>query len=399
MKLSPLSLALLVLFDGATALLGTLATRKPLALAPVRSRGALAACRALAADAGGGGGGGGAIDSGGGGGDGGDDESETDVPTLLAESGLDAESIPLDVLDALKAGRIGALELANWKAVLANPLTKLLAGMAYIRNRLLADPRLPSVLGIELGVGVCAVFAAEKAARRERFFKELDFVIANQVLICLTNIALVLALTPTAAIAAPAAAGSLAAYMASLPGYFLQEGSFSAGQRAACFFSKAAQFSVVGSMTAAAGQGVTKGLVAMRTALNPESPPEGAMACEPAHASSRDLPACGRLQRLDPHPCALGHVDALAQRHPTYPCLRWWQLSSRQSWRPRRHTQCLWRARRTPVTSFSTRSRGSCSPRCPVAPLPRTSSLPSFGALRTDRCSVLPPVTRAHLGL
>jgi len=196
------------------------------------------------------------------------------VPTLLAESGLDAESIPLDVLDALKAGRIGALELANWKAVLANPLTKLLAGMAYIRNRLLADPRLPSVLGIELGVGVCAVFAAEKAARRERFFKELDFVIANQVLICLTNIALVLALTPTAAIAAPAAAGSLAAYMASLPGYFLQEGSFSAGQRAACFFSKAAQFSVVGSMTAAAGQGVTKGLVAMRTALNPESPPE-----------------------------------------------------------------------------------------------------------------------------
>ena len=43
-----------------------------------------------------------------------------------------------------------------------------------------------------------------------------------QILISLTNIALVLALTPAAAIAAPAAPGTAAAYMASLPGYFLQ---------------------------------------------------------------------------------------------------------------------------------------------------------------------------------
>ena len=174
-------LALLLAVEGASALsVGALGSRAYIAHAPaMQSRGALAACRLL--DGGDGGSGGGVVSSGGSGD--GDEEGDDDssVPQLIKDSGLDTDAIPSDVLDALRAGRIGAAELTNWKAVLANPLTKLLASLSYIRNRLLADPRLPSVLGIELGVGFIAVMLAEKAARGEKFLAEIDFVIANQV--------------------------------------------------------------------------------------------------------------------------------------------------------------------------------------------------------------------------
>ncbi len=59
-----------------------------------------------------------------------------------------------------------------------------------------------------------------------------------QVLIILTNMALVLALSPAAQLAAPPPAGTFGAYMAGLPSYFLQSGDFSAAQRAVCLFSK-----------------------------------------------------------------------------------------------------------------------------------------------------------------
>jgi len=214
------------------------------------------------ADAGGDGGAGGGGAVGGGGGDG-------------EQGGEDGDEwLPADMAGALDAGRIGEAELANWKAVLANPLTKLLAMSAYVRARLLAEPRLPSILAIEVCVGCLSTLAAEKAARGANFRKELDFVLANQVLIVLTNIALVLALTPAAPIAPPPVAGTYAAWSAALPGFFLQAGEYTIGQRAACFFSKAVQFSAVGSLTSAVGQGVTKGLVEARGKLNPEKPPE-----------------------------------------------------------------------------------------------------------------------------
>ena len=230
------------------------------------------------ADAGGDGGDSGGVGGGDGRGDGDDnqdgDDDDVDVAGALAKAGVDADSIPADMMSALEAGRIGDAELVNWAKVCENPLTKLLAASAYIRCRLLASPTLPTVLGIEIGVGCLSTLAAEKAARGEKFRQELDFVLANQVLIVLTNIALVLALTPAAAVAAPPAAGTLAASAAALPGFFLQAGEFTAAQRATCFFSKAIQFSAVGSLTSAVGQAVTKGLVEFRTRMNPDNPPQ-----------------------------------------------------------------------------------------------------------------------------
>jgi hypothetical protein len=283
--------------------------------------------------AGGGTGGRGGRGGGGGGSWDGDEGEDIDPHTLLTDAGLHADHVPPDVLAALRAGRIGPPELANWKAVLNSPLARFLASIGYVRDRLIAEPRLLSILAIELGLGsVCSLMAdyvslrlpariphlcrpdrvhlwprrpapataglavpklvdtpspqpldrphlrsryshapmpvppttspPPQAARGSDFARELDFVLANQVVITLTNAALVLMLTPAAAVCAVAAATSNG-----LPGFFLQSGPFSARQRAACFGLRAAQFAAVGATTAAAGQGLTMGLVACRKRL------------------------------------------------------------------------------------------------------------------------------------
>lgn len=223
----------------------------------------------------GGGSGGSGFGDGGGGGDGGDDDGdeEVDVTSMLSDAGLETDQLPNDLMDALKSRRIGPEELSNYKSVLGSPLTRALATSAYIRCRLISEPRLTSVLAIEIFVGCLSTLAAEKAARGDAFRKELDFVLANQVLIVLTNVALVLALTPTAAVAAPPAAGTLGASFAALPGFFAQQGPFTAAQRAACFVSKALQFSAIGSLTSGVGQAVTISLVTARTHMDPDNAP------------------------------------------------------------------------------------------------------------------------------
>ena len=207
-----------------------------------------------------------------------DDENDDDwddevVERVLAKYGVESELLPSDMLEAVRAGRLSTMELSNWNNIVANPLTRVLASSAYIRDRLLAEPRLLAVLCIEIGVGSLSTLAAELTARGDKFRKELDFVIANQVLIVLTNLALVLALCPAAAIAAPPAAGSFASWYGRLPGFFLQKGEFSVLDRTACFTSKALQFSLVGALTSAVGQATTMGLVELRTKLNPDDPP------------------------------------------------------------------------------------------------------------------------------
>jgi len=200
------------------------------------------------------------------------------VSSALAESGLQSDSIPEDVLEALRAGRIGSAELSNWKNVLGNPLLRVLALSSYFRDRLLAEPRLATVLGIEIALGGISNLAAEKASRGERFAKEIDFVVANLALIITTNIALVLALCPVAPIGLPPAAGTFAAWSAKMPGYFLQKGDFTAAQRATCFFSKAVQFAFVGTFTSAIGQASTIGLVKARSKMDPENAPDVVLA-------------------------------------------------------------------------------------------------------------------------
>lgn len=66
----------------------------------------------------------------------------------------------------------------------------------------------------------------------------------------------------------------MSAYLAGLPSFFLQSGDFALSQRAACFLSKASLFTVLGGMTSAGGSLLSKGLVEVRTKLQPDNVPE-----------------------------------------------------------------------------------------------------------------------------
>lgn len=206
-------------------------------------------------------------------GGGGDGDNEADrVSAIRARQ--DVQDLPADLMEALRAGRIGATELANWKAVASNPVARLLALSSYARARLIAEPRLMSIIAIEVLVGCAATLAAERVARDTYFFDELDYVLANQALIVFTNVALALVLSPAAAIGTPAASSSAGASLARLPGYLLQKGDFSAWQRAACFAARALQFSYVGCCTSAVSQATTLGLLNVRAKLDRRAPPQ-----------------------------------------------------------------------------------------------------------------------------
>ena len=252
----------LVLFAAASAL-----HTPPRLLPAIRTATASRAsvtCGAVGLDGGGGGGSSGGGDGGGVGRGWGSEDGA---------SGGDDDALPPALLAALAAGRIGAVEIANWKALLRHPLSRALASVGYLRDRLLAEPRLVTMLGIELALGCGCTLAADLAARGDAFLREADFVLTNQILIALTNTALVLMLSPAAAVAAPPAAGTRGGALAALPGYFLQKGRFSSRQRAACFALRGVQFSAVGAAASSLGQGLTYGLVALRGLAAPPPPP------------------------------------------------------------------------------------------------------------------------------
>ena len=281
-------------FTGATAQLAPPCTRK-LNFASMM-------CTASSGDDEGGGSGG----SGGGGrddesaGDDDDDDANARDETSALATGANPDNLPADLLEALESGRIGSSEIANWKAAVANPLMRALALSSYARARLLADPRLPTVIAVECFVGCAATLAAEKSARGDRFRYELDFVLANQMLVLLTNLALVLALAPAATLATPAAAGSLGALGASLPAFALQVGEFTTLQRAASFSSRAVHFSFIGCATSLVGQASTLGLLRVRSHLREEPMPVVDMApalpTAAAYGSFMALSASSRYQ-------------------------------------------------------------------------------------------------------
>uniref|UniRef100_A0A7S0LII3 Protein RFT1 homolog n=1 Tax=Coccolithus braarudii TaxID=221442 RepID=A0A7S0LII3_9EUKA len=279
------TIAMLVfLVQSAHALTAALVGRSPLLSATPRCTAVrvgisrrLCSMQALASagDGGGDGIGGGGIGDGGSawGSDGESEDNGEDAAALLSNKGIDPESLPDDLLRAVREGRIGSTEMDNWLAVCSSPLARSLSAIGFVRNRLLAEPRLLPVLGIELGLGCTCTMLADRAARGAQFLPEFDFVLANQVLIALTNTALVFALCPAAPVGKPGT-GAASALLSSLPGYFMQGGAFSPMQRAMCFGYKAAFFAAVGVGTSAAGQATTMGLIRLRGLLQPGSGPQ-----------------------------------------------------------------------------------------------------------------------------
>ncbi|GJP31906.1 hypothetical protein CLOM_g16115, partial [Closterium sp. NIES-68] len=168
---------------------------------------------------GGSGGGGGGDGSSGNGGESDSEKNRADALAALAALGRTVQSLPADLADAILAGRIPGIIVERFAALEKSPLLKHLLRFDGFKERLLADDLFMTKVAIECGVGIFTKTGAEYEKRRENFFKELDFVVADVIMALLADFMLVWLPAPTVALRAPLAsnAGRLAMFFSNCP--------------------------------------------------------------------------------------------------------------------------------------------------------------------------------------
>ncbi|MBA0817159.1 hypothetical protein Gohar_001746 [Gossypium harknessii] len=135
------------------------------------------------------GGGGGNNDNGKGkGGSGGGDENAGDenrkeAMIVLAEAGRSMETLPKDLAAAIQAGKVPGSVIDRFLGLEKSDLMRWLMQFDGFKERLLADDLFFAKVFIECGVGIFTKTAAEYERRRENFFKELEIVFADVVLL------------------------------------------------------------------------------------------------------------------------------------------------------------------------------------------------------------------------
>lgn len=205
-------------------------------------------------------------------GDGGDDDEDAlpaDAVAVLTAASRSASSISPDVRAAVAAGRVGADVLARVLAVEAIPLLGGLAGAwPGLRNRLVANSRLPLQMGVELTVGIVTKTLAEVSMRGDRFWKEFDFYMSDLALEIVGDAMLVWLLSPSIMFGARARAGSLRAVLEALPKHAFQAGPYNAPQRGVALLVKGVQFAIVGFSSSLVGHSLTTALVNRRKSLD-----------------------------------------------------------------------------------------------------------------------------------
>ncbi|KAK9904921.1 hypothetical protein WJX75_005675 [Coccomyxa subellipsoidea] len=156
-------------------------------------------------------------------------------------------------------GEAGGLRLP-W-----NPFLLLAAG---IQARADADPSFLFKLGCECGLDLAIILSVNFACRREKFVRELDFVLSQCCVSLLCDFALVYLLAPTMR-QSVAAKGRLSRKIAALPSHVFQlpppgQPGFTLAQRAACFGVKAAQYGAVGFVMGCTGSALVHAMTAVR---------------------------------------------------------------------------------------------------------------------------------------
>jgi len=221
----------------------------------------------------GGGGGGGGGDGGGEGGS--DDNMDPAVATALLAAGRTVESFPKDFATGLLSGKVTVELLERYLAMEKNFFLRFVWGFQGMRERLLADPSFPVKMGIECGIGIFTKATAEKAKREDSFWNEIDFVAANVLMAIAADFMLTWLPAPTLALAgAPKATGAFARMFARCPDNAFQKvrpgtSAYTLVQRAGAVVRNGAKLLVVGTGASVFGVGMTNGLAAVRTALDP----------------------------------------------------------------------------------------------------------------------------------
>jgi hypothetical protein len=148
-----------------------------------------------------------------------------------------------------------------------------------IQGRLQADPFFAHKLAVECGLDAAIIIGVNFAARRERFFPELEFTLCQLAISLLSDFALVYLLAPTAM--APAVAGSkFRRYLAALPAHFFQgapvgAAPFALSSRFATLALKAVQYGGVGFIMGTLGASLVQSLIALREKVDGSFQPPG----------------------------------------------------------------------------------------------------------------------------
>lgn len=117
---------------------------------------------------------------------------DPEVLAVLRAAGRDVSSLPSDARSAT------ASQVRRLLAVESTPLIGWLARVwPALRNRLMANERLPIQLGVELCVGFTTKTLAEVQGRGKRFWKEFDFYLSDLALELVGDAMLVWLLCPT----------------------------------------------------------------------------------------------------------------------------------------------------------------------------------------------------------
>ncbi|CAI5485889.1 unnamed protein product [Closterium sp. Naga37s-1] len=171
------------------------------------------------------------------------------------------------------AGRIPGIIVERFAALEKSPLLKHLLRFDGFKERLLADDLFMTKVGIECGVGLFTKTGAEYEKRRENFFKELDFVVADVIMALVADFMLVWLPAPTVALRAPLAsnAGKFALFLSKCPDNAFQVAlrgtSYSLLQRVGAIVRNGAKLLGVGTVASLFGCGMTNALIIARKSL------------------------------------------------------------------------------------------------------------------------------------
>ncbi|XP_043692437.1 protein RETICULATA-RELATED 4, chloroplastic-like [Telopea speciosissima] len=217
--------------------------------------------------------------SSGGGGDGGEgddagDKNKEEAVLALAEVGRSMDSMPSDLASAIESGRIPGSIVYRYFELEKSPLFRWLLQFGGFKERLLADDLFLAKVSMECGVGIFTKTAAEWERRRENFFKELDFVLADVFMAIIADFMLVWLPAPTVSLRPPLAvgAGPIAKFFRGCPDNAFQVAlagsSYSLLQRVGAIMRNGAKLFAVGTSASLVGTGITNALISARKAVD-----------------------------------------------------------------------------------------------------------------------------------
>lgn len=208
------------------------------------------------------------------------ENSEESLATLLSENNAKLSDIPSEVLTAYRKQFIPLQAISNYLIARANPISRIMLPLGPMRDRFLADRFFLLKILIEEGIGIFGKMSAEYSARRERIWKEGEFVLANLLMALLADFALVYFPAPSVSLNPVADASQkgfsvwLKKLTSGLPSNIFQtDRPFTLAQRAGGFTVKASQLFAVGFLCCFTGVLITNGLVFIRERVDPSYKP------------------------------------------------------------------------------------------------------------------------------